>query len=314
MDAIYIILIVVASLAVLFFVACFICFRMAFYSSKKDKIIDEMPPGEIYEPYYEQMRAWNKEAEGYNTEEVSITSYDGLTLRGSYTEHLKGAPVEIMFHGYRGNSKRDLCGGLQRCKELKRNVLAVNHRAHANSDGSVITFGVKERYDVKAWAEYAYKRFGKEVPLIITGISMGASTVLMASSLLLPETVVGVVADCGFSSAKDIIKQVIKEMHLPPSVCYPFVKLGAIIYGGFNPEETSAEEEVKKSKLPILLIHGDKDERVPCEMSEKIKKACSSKCELVIFEGAGHGTSLLVDKDKYIKSVQDFEKNYKIVV
>lgn len=312
MDTIYVVLIIIAGIGILFFSTCYVCFRIAFFASKKDKAYkeDEMPPGEVYEPYYEQMREWRKELKTFKQEEVSITSYDGLTLKGIYYEHYAGAPVEIMFHGYRGNLERDLCGGLQRCKELKKNVLAVDHRAHGKSDGHVITFGIRERFDVKSWAEYAYDRFGKDVQLLITGISMGASSVLMASSLDLPETVVGVIADCGFSSAKDIICSVIKKMHLSVKVFYPFVKLGAKIFGKFDIDETSAEEEVSKSKLPIMLIHGDKDELVPCEMSLKNKASCSTSCQLEIFEGAGHGTSLLVDPEKYVRVLKEFETKY----
>ena len=276
----------------------------------KVKKEDDMPPGKVYEPYYEQLRAWNRERKTFKKEQVSIVSFDGMTLKGVYYERFAGAPIEIMFHGYRGSAERDLCGGLQRCFRLKRNVLVVDQRSHGLSDGNVITFGIKERYDVKAWAEYAYNRFGKEVKLLITGISMGASTVLMASSLNLPESVVGVVADCGYSSPKEIIKTVIKKMHLPPSIFYPFVKWGGKIFGKFNIEETSPEEEVKKTRLPIIFIHGDKDDFVPCEMSEKNYRACASVCALEIFEGASHGAAFLVDPDRYIKVLADFEKNY----
>ncbi len=310
MNPILIVLIVIAGLLLLFFGVCYICFRMAFFASKKDKIKreDDMPPGEVYEKYRDTLFAWRRELKSYKQEPVSITSYDGLTLRGTYYEQYEGAPVEIMFHGYRGYSERDLCGGLNRCHALKRNVLAVDHRAHGDSDGHVITFGIKERHDVKSWAEYAYGRFGDNVKILITGISMGASSVLMASSIDLPKTVVGVIADCGFSSANEIICSVIKSMHLPPKIFYPFVKIGARIFGRFDIEETSAEQELKRAKLPVMLIHGDSDELVPCSMSVKNKKACRSYCELEIFEGAGHGTALLADPDKYVRILEEFEK------
>lgn len=312
MNPIYIVLIIVLSLALLFFAVCYVCFRLTFYMPKKQKIHkeDDMPPGKIYEPYYEQMRKWNKEARTFKKEDVCVTACDGLTLQATYYELFENAPIEIMFHGYRGSAERDLCGGLQRCLKLKRNVLAVDQRGHGRSDGNVISFGVKERFDVKTWAEYAYERFGDNVKLIITGISMGASTVLMASSLSLPKTVVGIVADCGFNNTKEIIKSVITKMHLPANVFYPFVKLGAIIFGGFNPEQTSAEQEVKNSKLPILFIHGDSDDFVPCYMSQKNYRACTSVKGLEIFEGAGHGMSYLVDSDRYVKILKDFEKHY----
>ena len=117
MNPIYIVLIVVFSLIILFFLTCYICFRMAFYMPKSQKAHKEndLPPGKIYEPYYDQMRLWNKEAKTFKQEDVSITAYDGLTLKATYYEHFAGAPIEIMFHGYRGSAQRDLCGGLQRC-------------------------------------------------------------------------------------------------------------------------------------------------------------------------------------------------------
>lgn len=50
-------------LIILFFLTCYICFRLAFYNSNKMKVKkeDDMPPGKAYEPYYEQMREWNRE-------------------------------------------------------------------------------------------------------------------------------------------------------------------------------------------------------------------------------------------------------------
>jgi fermentation-respiration switch protein FrsA (DUF1100 family) len=269
-----------------------------------------MPPGKVYLPYYDKLLSWMKAEEEAKSERVTVTSHDGLTLTGTYYENFKGAPVEIMFHGYRGNAKRDMCGGINRCFSLKRNVLAVDHRGHGLSDGNIISFGIKERYDVKTWAEFAEKKFGDKIPLIITGISMGAATVLMASSLPLPKTVVGVVADCGYSSGREVIEATIKNMKLPPKLFYPFVRLGGKIFGGFDIEETSPVEEVKKAKLPIIILHGTTDETVPYYMGEKIYDACVSEKRLVSFEGAGHGVAFLHDSEKYITSLSEFEQNH----
>lgn len=99
-------------------------------------------------------------------------------------------------------------------------------------------------------------------------------------------------------------------MHLPACIFYPFVKWGGKIFGKFNIEETSPEEQVKNSRLPIIFIHGDKDHFVPYEMSEKNYRACTSECALEIFEGASHGASFLVDPERYFKVLKDFEKHY----
>lgn len=310
MHPLVIVLIVLLSIVALLFLITFICFRLTFYNTKKQKIVKEfdLPPDKIYEPYHKQMLEWMKESKTFSCEKIEIKSFDGLTLRGKYYEHQKGTPIEIMFHGYRGSSERDLCGGIQRCLSLKRNVLIVDQRAHASSDGHVITFGIKERFDCVSWANYAYERFGKDVKLIITGISMGASTVLLASELPLPETVVGVVADCGYSSPKEIIKSTIRKMHLPARIFYPFVKLGAKIFGKFNIEERTPLDAVKNTSLPIVFIHGDNDDFVPYEMSVKMYNACKNEKKLITAKGAGHGMAYLIDPDEYIRQLEEFEK------
>lgn len=106
---------------------------------------------------------------------------------------------------------------------------------------------------------------------------MGASTVLMVSDQALPPNVLGILADCGFSSAKDIIKKVIRQMGLPADIGYPFVKLGAKLFGHFDLEAHSAREAVKNATVPVIFFHGDGDDYVPCEMSRINHDACTSK-------------------------------------
>ncbi len=60
------------------------------------------------------------------------------------------------------------------------NVLMIEERAHLESEGHTITFGIKERYDALDWIRYALQRFGEDTRIILVGISMGAATVLMA--------------------------------------------------------------------------------------------------------------------------------------
>lgn len=119
-------------------------------------------------------------------EEFSITSFDGLTLREKYYEYAPGAPIELMLHGYRGESERDLCGGVQRCFALGRSALIVDQRACGNNEGHVITFGIKEHRDCLAWIDFMVKHFSPNTKIILTGISMGTSTVLMAAAKPLP--------------------------------------------------------------------------------------------------------------------------------
>lgn len=286
----------------------FACFYMVFFVPKREELDEEypIPPGRIYEPYRDTMVAWMKEVRALPFEAVSITSFDGLKLCGKYYEYAPDAPIELMFHGYRGAAERDLCGGVQRSFALGRSVLIVDQRASGNSEGHVITFGVYESRDCVSWIDFMLCRFGPDVKIVLTGISMGAATVMMAAGKPLPPNVVGVLADCGYTSARDIIQKVICDMNLPARLIYPFIRLGGKLFGGFDVEETSPIEVMKTCSLPIIFFHGDDDAYVPCEMSRLNYEMCASQKQLVIVPGAGHGLSYMLDGEGYIKALQDF--------
>lgn len=288
----------------------FVCFRMTFYSPprKPGKPPRSVLGDEFLAPYREQMRQWRQENEKLLTRQFSVTSFDGLTLRGNYYESVPGAPIELMMHGYRGSADRDLCGAVQRCFALGRNCLIVDQRGCGKSDGRVITFGVKERRDCLTWIDLLCREF-PENPLILTGISMGASTVLMAAGEELPPNVIGVLADCGYSSARSIIQKVIADMKLPPKLAYFFVQLGALLYGGFWLDECPAVEAVTRAKVPILFVHGEADDFVPCDMSRENYAACASRKHIATFPGAGHGLSYLIDPEGYLQTLRDFDYN-----
>lgn len=309
MQIILISIAVIALVSLLVLITSYICFYMAFYNAEKNKTEKEaysIPKGKIYEPHREQMIMWQKQIDDMPHENVEVVSFDGLKLRGKYYELDKKAPIELMMHGYRGNSRRDLCGGVNRAFEVGHNVLLIDQRASGNSEGNVISFGINESKDALTWLGYLQKRFSEDVKVVLTGVSMGASTVMMCIERGLPKCVRGILADCGYSSTKDIIKKVIKQMHLPANILYPFVKLGAKIYGRFDLEEIVPLEAVKKSPVPILFAHGDVDDFVPYSMSVDCYNACTSEKRLVTIKGAGHGLCYPVARDEYIKALSEF--------
>ena len=309
MLALWIIVGVVIVLALMIVLISYLCFRMAFYSPDRPAVPSDAidtPEGAAYEEFREDMEKWARDLRAMPHEEMSITSFDGLTLRGKFYEYAPNAPIELMFHGYRGTAERDLSGGVARCFQLGRSALLVDQRGCSDSEGNVISFGINEHRDCLAWLDFAIQRFGKDVKIILTGISMGASTVLMVSDQALPPNVLGILADCGFSSAKDIIKKVIRQMGLPADIGYPFVKLGAKLFGHFDLEAHSAVEAVKNATVPVIFFHGDGDDYVPCEMSRINYEACTSKKKLVIIPRAGHGLSYPVAPDTYLNALREF--------
>lgn len=305
----WIILGVVFLLAIVVLAISYYCFRKVFFVNRKEKDDREypLPKGEIYEPYYEQMISWIEETRAMPQKEVEITTFDGLTLRGRYFEYAPNAPIELMLHGYRGQSECDLSGGVLRAFAHEKSVLMFDHRGCGKSDGNVVTFGINESKDCKLWINYILKNINPNAKIILTGISMGAATVMICSSQELPKNVIGVIADCGFTSAKDIIQKVMKDTGYPPKLFYPFVKLGSKLFGHFDLEEVSPIESMKNCKLPIIFFHGDKDDFVPYEMSKRNYGACTgSSKRLVTIEGAGHGLAYPADQQKYIDELKDF--------
>lgn len=312
MEWLYITLGVLAFLVIAIFVLSYVCFRMCFYS-KPRKILNEdeieLPLGELYDKYSEDIKRWIREARALNPREYTIKSHDGLTLCGKYYECNPGGIIEILFHGYRGSGERDLSAGVERCFALNRNALIVDQRACGTSDGNTITFGILERLDCLKWIDKVIEEFGKDTKIILTGISMGGATVMLASGMSLPENVLCILSDCGYSSNKEIICKIIREMKLPPRLAYPFLKLGARVFGKFSLDCDSPERAVSRACVPIIFIHGDTDDFVPYYMSEKCYNACSSKHKrLVKIAGAGHGVAYPVDKELYVNSLRDFQK------
>jgi pimeloyl-ACP methyl ester carboxylesterase len=287
----------------------YICFRRVFYSPPR-KLLGadeyELPKGEIYLPFAAQMIDWIKAARAMSHEEMTVISHDGLKLHGTYYECCAGAPIEILFHGYQGDGERDLSGGIERCFAMRHNALIVDQRGHGRSEGNVTTFGIKERFDCLCWVEHVIARFGADTQIVLTGVSMGAATVMLAAGEKLPANVIYVLADCGYTSAREIISKVMAEMHLPPAIVYPFVRLGGRLFGHFDPDETSPMNAVEKSCVPIIFIHGDTDAFVPYDMSVRLHERCTAKKALQCIPGAGHGLAYPVDKEAYIDALLGF--------
>ena len=191
-------------------------------------------------------------------------------------------------------------------KSAGHNVLLINQRCHGGSEGHTITFGILERRDVLGWIRYACDRFGN-VPILLSGISMGAATVLMVSGMELPDNVKGIIADCPYDAPSNIIRKVLgQDMGMPVKVVYPLIRMGGMLYGKFNLNADSPVEAVKKATVPILLIHGDDDRFVPYSMSCNIYAAAPEKIEFHTIPGAGHALNYVKDPEGYSRIVNSF--------
>ena len=300
-------LIIIAVLIALFFVVLYLAYHKAFYTRRKDMSETELPPI-IKNPYKKEAQKIIHEMMDMPCEKFTVTSHDGLRLTGLYYKGKDDMPLCICFHGYQGSPFRDFAAISTFLMREGYNVLVVYQRGHWRSQGHTLTFGVKERFDVLTWVDFARRHFGEETPIYLFGISMGGGTVLMSSGLELPDNVRSIVADCPFNAAKDEIKYVCKKLHLNPTICWPPVWLGGLVYGRFNVAEVTSESEVKKTTKPILIIHGEGDDFVPAYFSAQVKEANPDMVEYLTVPEAGHGQSIFFDREKYETTVKDFLK------
>lgn len=285
-------------------------YKMVFGRTKKqDELEMEMLQGKQYEPYEPIVRSGMEAAGKLPFQRIFIEARDGITLAGRYYHVKDGAPLILFFHGYRGTALRDGNGILLYAKTEGYNALLADQRCHGKSGGKAITFGIKERYDCMDWIRYVNRRFGDHTPIVLAGISMGASTVLMTSDLGLPANVKGIMADCPYSEPKEILRAVMKQLKLPVNVTYTAVRLGAKLFGGFDIEEHSPLKAMENCQIPVLFIHGDEDYLVPCDMSRKCYDVCKSPDKKrVVVKGAAHGMSFCVDGQLYINEMKEFLK------
>lgn len=297
-------LILVFSIIALILLSSFFVYLFVFHRKK------EGDPGEVmddpqYKVYGEETRAMVDKLRARAFEEVHIISFDGLRLFGRWYEGKKDSPVAVLCHGYNGSAFRDFSGGSDIFLSLGWNVLLIDQRAHGKSEGSTITFGVKEKYDALDWADYARER-KKDAPIFLVGISMGGATVLMASAMAEERGIKGIAADCPYSSPYEIISKVMVDKGLKPSLLMPLVSLSAFLFGHFRLKSESAAEAVEKSSLPILIIHGLDDRFVPDYMSREIYERSKGNVEYETFPEAGHGLSYMVDRKRYVDTTVRF--------
>lgn len=293
------------------------------------------------ERYYDEYKAVAEWFFAQNPGELAIESFDGLRLSAYHLPHENPVGTIVLVHGYHSEPVREYITLAQFYHELGYNIIMPVQRTHATegglaSEGKYITFGVKERYDVRDWIALANKIYGEENPLFVQGISMGCATSVMTLGFELPPNLCGLIADCGFTSPREIIWKVLKDdMRLPTSRL--IIRIGNFFtkhLAGFDMSEYSTLDALRFNKaraeqIPVLFIHGTADDFVPIEMSERNYDECiatfseeadgvvrvgmneqAEKYDFIKIEGAAHAIENLVDPETYHFVVAEFLGKY----
>ena len=243
--------------------------------------------------------------------EVSVTSFDGLTLRGHYLVNPDAKRVVIAFHGYRSNAYYDFGAMVRFYYEAGCSVLLAEQRAHLCSDGEVVEMGVFARRDVPVWVDFVNEYEGGRLKIYLTGVSMGAATILMAQDQGLADNVAGMIADCGYSNTYEEVRYFgAKHGIIFSRQKMPFVDWQCRKRGGFSLKDANPVDALKKAKVPVLFIHGTEDVLVPIRNSYDNFEACTAPKKLVEFPGADHCHSYYTDPGKYEREVKEFFEQY----
>ena len=304
-----IVILIIVTLAVLT-AASFYFYNIAVKRSPKD-FLDDNPDLAVSsgQTLINEGKAW---LETVTFEEIEMTSNDNLKLKGYYLPaQTDSQKTVIIAHGYSGRAMNMYSYAKFYHEKLGYNVLMPDARGHGESDGDYIGFGWPERLDYIQWINYLLDRDGEDTEIVLHGVSMGSATVMMTSGEDLPKQVKAVVADCGYTSAKDVLTYQLKRMYNLPS--FPIIGTTSLLTkfrAGYYFAEASALEQVKKTDKPILFIHGKDDTFVPVEMVYELYEAANGDKKLYIVPNAEHGNAYDANPSLYEKTVTNFLNKY----
>ena len=271
-------------------------------------IIEEFADKEKFAQYASRMAPVGEWMEKQQPEDVRILSRDGLMLHAYYLPASDpSGKLVILHHGFTSKAMDNSMHAMF-FHNLGYGVLLLDLRAHGESEGKYVGFGILDRFDTLEWIRYSRNRFGKDIRIVLHGTSMGASTVLMA--LGLPEVqadVSAVIADCAYTSPYEIFAHVIqKNYHLPAAPILAATDIRAKAEAGYSFKDYSTVEALQNNQVPVLLIHGKEDKFVPTWMSRKNYEACTCRKELLLVDNAGHGSSVFENQPLYEQTERDF--------
>ena len=237
---------------------------------------------------------------------IAIQSRDGTHLLGHWMPAENPKRIVVAMHGWRSAWDNDFGMIADFLLKNQCSVLYAEQRGQGRSGGKYMGFGLMERYDCLDWVNWVNRQTGEKYPVYLCGISMGASTVLMAGGLDLPGNVQGILADCGYTSAVDIWKHVAKNLHLSYGMCGGPAGKMAKKRLCMAMDAECCPQALARCKVPVLFIHGTDDRFVPIQMTYENYKACAAPKRLFIVPGAEHGMSYLVDPKGYETAVKAF--------
>ena len=297
-----------------FIIVCFVIGFVLWYKAvptpAPEKYINRYAERKDETEFYQyHLRALNT-LEEMPSEDVEIKSYDGLTLH-AYYKHAssKTSKTIISVHGYLGNGFFTAPEFSHWLIDFNYNILFIDLRSYGKSEGKYTTYGIEDYKDLLKWIDYIIERNGEDSEIALFGISMGGNTVANVSDKV-PTQVICIIDDCGFTSCYEQFRFMMKEQFHIPQFFLFFANIINIMVCHFSFKDIDARACLKKSRVPVLFIHGKEDSFVPTYMGLENYEACGSQKDIKIYEGAEHARSLFTHQEEYKRSVLDFLAKY----
>ena len=252
-----------------------------------------------------------KNSEGttnYSRTPITFKMKDGYVIHGDYSLNNKKKFV-IMMHGHISN-REGLVKYAYAFYRLGYSLVFYDHRSHGENVRGIVTMGYKEHLDALEIIKQVKERFGQDIELGLFGTSMGGATALLTACER--DDLSFVVADSAFASLEELTKSFIEIHHSP---MFPILGLTNYFIKKryhFSFKDVSPMEALKNNKnVPVLFIQGEEDELVFPRNAKKLYNNCVSNKELVYFPKSGHCHSVIVDKNRYYKVIEDFINKYR---
>lgn len=234
-----------------------------------------------------ELAKWLKGAAG---ESVSVTSDDELTLWGTFFPRKGARGTVLLLHGRLERWETGLFAPARHFRESGYQLLCAEQRGHGRSGGRYATYGIWERFDVRAWLHFLSWRCGEEHPVFIYGRSEGAAAALMACALDNPGSLRGVVAEGGYDLPRAYVAARLGAQGFPfPEALAAYLSGCASVLLGFGLRDYRALDAMRESACPVLLLRGGDDPFVPASDAERLREACAAGGALLTVDGAGHG-------------------------
>ena len=262
--------------------------------------------------YYDKSRdriiKTREEMEGIPYEEVSVTADDGVKLAADYYD-FGNKKTAILMHGFHSHPLKNLSVLALDLKEKGYNLLFPYERAHGKSGGKYITYGWLEQYDLLKWIEYVDADTSAE-SILIYGVSMGGTTVALASDKIDCDKVKALVIDCAFTSIESLLNNLVTTKNLPDKLFMPGMKRRIKHRANLTLTQFDASESIRHDKFPTLFVYGEKDVVVRSDDFDKIYEACPAKKMLLSVPDSGHAVALVDGGEAVLERFYTFINKY----